>query len=81
MRLRIDVEADNIPGISGIQNITTDEQGYRVMPPVDYTSADAVRIFAIGGSTTESILVDDKSTWTYLLQHSLSNSLARRSRW
>jgi hypothetical protein len=77
MRLRIDVEADNIPGISGIQNITTDEQGYRVTPPVDYTSADAVRIFAIGGSTTESILVDDKSTWTYLLQQGLSNSLGK----
>ncbi|HME24312.1 MAG TPA: GDSL-type esterase/lipase family protein [Acetobacteraceae bacterium] len=78
MRLAIDVEASNIPGISGIQNVTTDEQGYRVMPPVDYGSADAFRIFVIGGSTTESILLDDQATWPHLLQEALNATLGRK---
>jgi lysophospholipase L1-like esterase len=78
MRLSLDVEAPNMPGISGIQNITTDDQGYRVMPPVDYGNADALRIFAIGGSTTESIELDDQTTWPHLLQEGLNATLGRK---
>jgi hypothetical protein len=78
MRLSLDVEAPNMPGISGIQNVTTDDQGYRVMPPVDYGNADALRIFAIGGSTTESIELDDQATWPHLLQEGLNAALGRK---
>ena len=44
MHLTLDVEAPNMPGISGIQDVTTDDQGYRVIPPVEYGKADALRI-------------------------------------
>ena len=47
----VDVQ-DGIPGISGLQNITTDAKGYRVTPPVDYQANNTLRIFTIGGSTT-----------------------------
>src|SRR5687767_6739835 len=35
--------------------VTTDAQGYRAKPPVDYAKKKGIRIFTIGGSTTEEI--------------------------
>jgi len=67
-------------GIVGRQHISTDERGFRVVPPVDYAHKPAadLRIFAIGGSTTENIFVDDTKTWPHLLQDSLEASLKHR---
>lgn len=55
----------------GLRRITTDAKGYRVQPPVDYARKQGLRIFAIGGSTTEDIVLDDRATWTHLLQEGL----------
>ncbi|KQC06764.1 MAG: hypothetical protein APR62_07540 [Smithella sp. SDB] len=70
----INVKA-GIPGISGNQLITTDSKGFRTTKNVNYESSETFRIFAIGGSTTEQIHLDDKSTWTHLLQEQLSKRL------
>jgi len=67
----IDVR-DGIPGISGIQSITTDARGFRTRGVVNYDDAEPFRIFAIGASTTEEIFLDDKRTWTSQLQGNLN---------
>jgi hypothetical protein len=67
----VDVQA-GLPGISGVQTITTDARGFRVTRPVDYARKAGFRVFAIGASTTEQIYLDDRSTWTHLLQEGLS---------
>ena len=40
MERQIDVISGAVPGIEGIQRITTDRLGFRVTPPVDYTADD-----------------------------------------
>jgi GDSL-like Lipase/Acylhydrolase family len=77
MNRTVDVVGDAIPGIQGIQRITTDVMGFRVRPPVDYEHKRGFRIFAIGASTTEQIALDDRSTWTYLLQEKLAAETGR----
>ena len=73
----VNVIGNAIPGIHGLQHITTDAKGFRVTPPIDYGTKRGLRIFAIGGSTTEQIYLDDKATWTYLLQTKLARALGR----
>lgn len=70
---RIDVIGDAIPGVSGIQRITTDENGFRVTEKIDYGAkpTGTFRIFALGGSTTEQLILDDQRTWTHLLQEQI----------
>jgi len=70
----IDVIGDAMPGISGIQKITTDEKGFRVTKKINYLAkpAGTFRIFTIGGSTTEQISLDDEKTWSHLLQQRLN---------
>lgn len=74
--MTIDVQG-GLPGISGKQHITTDEKGFRTTKPIDYEANDTLRIFAMGGSTTEDIYLDDRSTWTHRLQQVLTNKLNR----
>lgn len=66
-------------GVDGIQTITTDARGYRTNTPIDYAQREprALRIVAIGGSTTEDIYLDDTKTWTFLLAKRLSKALDR----
>lgn len=47
--------------------------GYRVSGPVSYEKDDGYRVFAIGGSTTQEILLDDTRTWTRGLENWLRN--------
>lgn len=61
-----------LPGIQGRQRITTDQKGFRVTKKVDYGSTKCFKIFAIGGSTTEQIALDNEKTWTHLLQEKLT---------
>jgi lysophospholipase L1-like esterase len=67
----VDVRA-GIPGINGKQSVTTDGKGFRTTRDIDYEGNESYRIFAIGGSTTEQIYIDDRNTWTHLLQEHLS---------
>ncbi len=67
----IDVKA-GFSGISGKQTITTDAKGFRSAGKIDYKYNNTFRVFAIGGSTTEEIYIDDNDTWSNLLQLKLS---------
>ena len=73
----VDVQGDGLPGIQGPQHIRTDAMGFRSFPKVDYKNKQGFRIFAMGGSTTEQIYLDDKSTWTTLLQEKLKEKWGR----
>lgn len=64
-----------LPGISGVHRVTTDHQGFRTTRPVDYDSPAPLRIFMIGGSTIEQILLDDRKTSPHLLQEMLQEEL------
>ena len=73
MRSTLDVRGADLPGVPpGVRHITTDERGFRVNPRVDYRAKGELRIFAIGGSTTEDLLLDDQSTWSHLLQEGIA---------
>lgn len=76
MAQTIKVIGDAIPGISGIQRITSDNRGYRVTRSINYDAkpGDTYRVFAIGASTTAQMLMDDRRTWTHLLQEHLQES-------
>src|SRR5262245_41109721 len=58
----------SVPGTARRRRFTTDERGFRVNPRVDYEHKSGIRIFAIGGSTTEELPLDDEETWTHRLQ-------------
>jgi lysophospholipase L1-like esterase len=68
------VRGDVMPNFEGINTISTDEKGFRSLSEIDYSNDTTFRIFAIGGSTTEEIFVDDKETWTSLLEIGLTSS-------
>jgi lysophospholipase L1-like esterase len=73
MLTTVDVRTDSIPGYPrGVRRVTTDARGWRVQPPADYAAKPALRIVAIGGSTTEDIFLDDRSTWAHRLQQLLA---------
>lgn len=73
MNTTIDVRAADLPGMPpGLRHVTTDERGFRVNPRVDYQTKRGLRIYAIGGSTTEDILLDDESTWTHRVQEGIA---------
>ncbi len=74
MKASVKVGTDSIPGYArGVRQISTDERGWRVQPPVDYSSKQGLRVVAIGGSTTEDIMLDDRATWTHRLQQALAS--------
>jgi lysophospholipase L1-like esterase len=78
---QIRIVGDVMPGFpQGIQHITTDGKGFRTTLPIDYEHkpAGTLRVLAIGGSTTEQIYLDDRKTWTHLLQDGLTESFRRR---
>jgi lysophospholipase L1-like esterase len=73
MQSTVNVRTADLPGMSpGLRRITTDERGFRVNPRVDYRAKRGLRIFTIGGSTTEDIVLDDESTWSHLLQEAIA---------
>lgn len=70
---KVDVKEGVLSNIKGIQNIKTDEKGFRVTKKINYDNKpdNNYRIFAIGGSTTEQIYLDQNLSWTHLLQEKL----------
>jgi len=72
MKYQIDVQGEGLPGIQGLQTISTDNLGFRTTKNIDYQKKSlGLRIFALGASTTESIYLDDHKTWPHLLQQKL----------
>ncbi len=77
MKTTVQVTTDAIPGYpAGTRQASTDTRGWRVQPAVDYERKAGLRIVAIGGSTTEDIVLDDRATWTHRLQQSLVDEFA-----
>lgn len=74
------VVGDVMPGFEGVQHVTTDGKGFRTTPRVDYhrKPAGTSRVFAIGASTTEELYLDDRKTWTHLLQGGLATAMGTR---
>ena len=75
MHDRLNISGNILRGIAGLQEITTDGKGYRVTKEIDYSADEPYRIFAIGASTTEQIYLDDRETWTHLLQEELGGNV------
>jgi lysophospholipase L1-like esterase len=75
LRYKINVK-DGLPGIEGVQNVSTDEKGFRTTKDIYYLNKEdrVYRIFALGASTTEQIYLDDKDTWTHKLQEILGKT-------
>jgi hypothetical protein len=61
-----------MPNFYGVNKISTDEKGFRSITTIDYNNKTTFRVFAIGGSTTEEIYVDDAETWTSLLARKIN---------
>ena len=74
----VDAKVTEFYGSSGEQRITTDELGFRASPRVNYPKGVDLRIFAIGGSTTEEFNINDEETWTHRVQTALSSELSRQ---
>lgn len=55
------------PGVEGESRFTTDAYGIRG-EPYDEVDEGTYRILAIGGSTTETLYLDDTETWTHQIQ-------------
>ncbi len=74
------VVGDVMPGFDGVQHVTTDGKGFRTTPAIDYQQkpAGTSRVFAIGASTTEELYLDDRKTWTHLLQDGLATAMGTR---
>ncbi len=64
-----------LAGIRGTHFFTTDTMGFRVWPTIDYDDKKELRVFAIGGSTTQDAPLDDQKTWTHLLQRVLQTEI------
>jgi len=62
-----------LPGISGTSHFTINAQGLRG----DRLTKDADGLLTIGGSTTESLFLDDTEAWPGLLQDELSTPARR----
>jgi lysophospholipase L1-like esterase len=63
----------NLTGVSPVVHYSTNKWGFRgdeIPSDID----EYYFILAIGGSTTECFVLDDKKTWPYLLQQFLKNS-------
>ncbi len=67
-----------MPGISGDSNYTTNSDGIR---GDEFSSQDAYRILAIGGSTTQCSYLDQTETWAHLLQDTLNKNTQDQKVW
>ncbi len=75
LNLLYDPGAASSEGINGVQSITTDDLGFRTTKNIEYEKENTYRVFAIGGSTTEQLKIDDHKIWTHLLQEKLRRTL------
>lgn len=69
-----------LPHTTSPARFTTDEKGFRVSHAINYARkpANVVRIFLIGGSTTEAWFIDDRNTFGYLLEQHLNQDLTKQ---
>lgn len=70
----VQIVGDVMPGFYGTKKISTDEKGFRTTKKINYNDNKNFRIFTIGGSTTEEIYLDDKETWSSLIEYKINNN-------
>ena len=66
------------PGVGGESHFSINQAGIRGDP---FTPRQRYRLLAIGGSTTECLLLDDAKAWPHLLQELLNAPLGEGSMW
>jgi hypothetical protein len=68
-----------VTGVSGTTRFTVNELGLRgpSLPP----QADVYKIIAVGGSTTQCLVLDDSKEWPHLVMEFLNNPQNRRPTW
>lgn len=70
------LEKGKLEGINGIQNITTDNNGFRSLKDSNYNLENTKnKIFFIGGSTTANIVLDDKFIFSNVVETLSANQL------
>jgi len=77
----IDYKSEFFDGMwEGKHTITTDHKGYRTNKKIRYLnkSANSIRLFTLGASTTEENGTDDNKTWSSLLTKDLSNYTSKK---
>ncbi len=75
--VRIETRGEaNLRGIHGVKRFSTNARGYRGR---DGDPADALRLVAVGGSTTECLYLDDGEAWPELLRGEMERRLGRRA--
>ncbi|MBT5029282.1 MAG: hypothetical protein HOM97_12875 [Nitrospina sp.] len=77
----INVKKGSITGIEGEQGYTTDEKGFRVTKKINYDNKpdNTLRIFTVGASTVEGMLLGDHVNWPPLLQNKLNETLTSKN--
>jgi lysophospholipase L1-like esterase len=70
---------DIFNGISGPSHYVVNDAGIRGDEPT--LDGAQYRILAVGGSTTQLLYLDGPETWTYLVQHDLSRTVAGAPVW
>lgn len=69
-----------LPGMKGITRWTMNNLGFRGDELVSPKPADELRIFLIGGSTTECLIIDDADSLDAVVQKTLQERVADRKR-
>lgn len=77
MHLTLSSNGTMLPGISGTTTLTTDHLGFRTSHSIFYLQKpkDVIRIFFIGGSTTEQMYVDDSKQFVATIEKKLNQHL------
>ena len=68
--LRFEAEP-GLPGMKGVTRWTTNNLGFRGDELVSPKPADELRVFLIGGSTTECVIIDDDDSLDAVIQRTL----------
>ena len=74
---KVRIVGDVMPGFDGVNTVSTDSKGFRVTKEVNYDIDTPIRVYAIGGSTTEEINTDDEETWSARLEDKLTQEFGK----
>ncbi len=76
--LRFEAEP-GLPGMKGVTRWTTNNMGFRGDELVSPKPVDELRVFLIGGSTTECLIIDDDDSLDAVIQRTMQERVAERS--
>ena len=64
-----------LDGINGVQNISTDKNGFRTLNVDNYNNYEKDKVFFIGGSTTANIFLDDQYIFSNITESFSNNQI------